>query len=199
MKCLHGEPCAHSTTENGSFWFCNQARSCNFFCSFGPENEAKLFEKAIAAWKATNTTQPICYEHGKFTKMCVVKDLMKANYGRPFFVCSNKAKPCSFWTWDDVKPIAKPNCSHNIPCAIRKVKKEGKNKDRLFFNCSKNKEDWCTYFEWVPKEEEEKQKTNRHTGFARYSEWLGEEQPNRRMDIINPIPFKDGFCGTVLF
>ena len=127
MKCLHGEPCAHTTTDKGSFWFCNQVRSCNF-CSFAPENEAKLFEKAITAWKATNTTQPICHEHGKLTKMCVVKDLLKANYGRPFFVCSNKTNPCSFWTWGDVKPLAKPNCSHNIPCAIRKVKKEGKNK-----------------------------------------------------------------------
>ena len=39
MKCLHVEPCAHTTTENGSFWFCNQTLSCNFFCSFAPENE----------------------------------------------------------------------------------------------------------------------------------------------------------------
>ena len=136
MNCLHGEPCAHTTTENGLFWFCNQAHSCNFFCSFAPENEAILFEKAIAAWKATNTAQPIC---GKLTKMCVVKDLIKANYGRPFFVCSNKSKPCSLWAWGNVKPLAKPNCRHNIPCAIRKVKKEAINNDRLFFNCSKIK------------------------------------------------------------
>ena len=26
MKCLHGEPAAHSTTQNGSFWFCNQKK-----------------------------------------------------------------------------------------------------------------------------------------------------------------------------
>ena len=101
-------------------------------------------------------------------------------------------------SWGDVKPIAKPNCNHNTPCAIRNVKGEGKNKDRLFFNCSKNKEDSCNYFEWLP-EEEEKQKANHRTGFAGYSEWLGEEKPNRRTEIINPIPFKDGFCGTVLF
>ena len=43
--------------------------------------------------------------------------------------------------------------------------------------------------------EEEKQKTNRHTGFAGYSEWTGEEQTK----FVNPIPFKDGFCSTVLF
>ena len=132
--------------------------------------------------------------------MCVVKDLLKANYGRPFFVCSNKAKPCSFWTWGDVKPNAKPNCRHNIPCAIRKVKKKGNNKNRLFFNCSKNKDDSCNYFEWLPKEEEEEKnhKSHHRTNFAGYSEWMPEES-YQSTKFVSPIPFKDGFCGTVLF
>ena len=39
---------------------------------------------------------------------------MKANYGRPFFVCSDKSKPCSFWVWRDVKPAAKPECRRVI-------------------------------------------------------------------------------------
>ena len=50
MKCLHGEPAAYSTTQNGSFWFCNQSPSCHFFCS---EDERYLFEKAIELWKST--------------------------------------------------------------------------------------------------------------------------------------------------
>ena len=33
----------------------------------------------------------------------------------------------------------------------RKVKKEGLNKDRLFFCCPNDKETSCRYFEWVPK------------------------------------------------
>ena len=50
-----------------------------------------------------------------------------------------------------------------------------------------------------PKKKKKNKKQNHRTGFAGYSEWLGEEKTNRRTDIINPIPFKDGFCGTVLF
>jgi hypothetical protein len=100
MNCLHGQPAATSTTQNGSFWFCNQNPSCNFFCS---EDEGYLFEKAIDAWKSTKQTHPKCTKHQKLAKMRVVKDLMKPNYGRPFFVCSDKAKPCSFWVWGDVE------------------------------------------------------------------------------------------------
>ena len=36
-------------------------------------------------------------KHGKLAKMRVVKNLLKSNYGRPFFVCSDQANPCSFW------------------------------------------------------------------------------------------------------
>ena len=145
MKCLDGEPCAHTTTQKGSFWFCNQKPSCNFFCS---EDESYLNEKGAAAWKSTKQPQPRCEKHGKLTKMRVVKYLMKANYGRSFFVCSDQSNPCSFWIWGDVRPIAKPQCRHAIPCAIRKVKKETINKDRLFFCCAQ--EDSCNYFDWVP-------------------------------------------------
>ena len=50
MKCLHGKPAAHSTTQKGSFWFRNQSLSCHFFCS---EDEEYLFEKAVESWKST--------------------------------------------------------------------------------------------------------------------------------------------------
>ena len=147
MKCLHEQPCAHSTTQKGSFWFCNQIPSCNLFCS---ENESYLYEKATAAWKSTKQPHSHCEKHGKPVKMRVVNDLMKPNYSRPIFVCSDKSNPCSFWAWGDVRPIAKPECRHGFPCVIRKVKKEGLNKDRLFFCCGQK--DSCKYFEWVPEE-----------------------------------------------
>ena len=94
MKCLHGELCAQSTTQNGSFWFCNQNPSCNFFCS---KDESYTYEKAAAAWKSTKQPHPCCEKHGKLVKMRVVKNLLKSNYGRPFFVCSDQSNPCSFW------------------------------------------------------------------------------------------------------
>ena len=102
-KCLHGEPCAQWTTQNGSFGSVLQS-----------------------------------------------KNLLKSNYGRPFFVCSDQTNPCSFWAWGDVQHIAKPKYRHGFPSVIRKVKKETINKDRLFFCCAQ--EDSCNYFEWVPEE-----------------------------------------------
>ena len=147
MKCLHGQPCAQSTTEKGSFWFCNQNPSCNLICS---QDEGYLYEKAAAVWKSTKQSHPRCEKHGKLAKMHVVKNLLKSNYGRPFFVCSDQANPCSFWVWGYVQHVAKPKCRHGFPSVIYKVKKETINKDRLFFCCAQ--EDSCNYFEWVPEE-----------------------------------------------
>ena len=44
MKCLHGEPCAHSTTQKGSFWFCNQNPNCYFLC---PRTKATHMKKPL--------------------------------------------------------------------------------------------------------------------------------------------------------
>ena len=147
MKCLHGELCAQSTTQNGSFWFCIQSPSCNFFCS---EDESYAYEKVAAVWKSTKQPHPRCEKHGKLAKIRVVKNLLKSNYGRPFFVCSDQSNPCSLWVWGDVQYVAKPKCRHGFPCVIRKVKKETIKKDRLFFCCAQN--DSCNYFEWVLEE-----------------------------------------------
>ena len=123
MKCLHGEPAAHSTTQNGSFWFCNQSPSCHFFC---PEDEGYLFEKAIESWKSTKQPHPRCDGHQKLARMRVVKNLLKPTYAyiRPFFVCSDKTNPCSYWVWGDVRPITKPECRHGSPCMIRKSRRK---------------------------------------------------------------------------
>ncbi len=143
MKCLHGLPAAQSSTQNGSFWFCNQNPSCNFFCS---EEESYLYEKAIEAWNSTGQSHPKCTKHHKLAKMRVVKDLMKLSYGRPFFVCSDKAEPCSFWVWGDVEIPSRPTCRHGLSCIIRKVKKEGL-KDRKFFCCPNDKDNSCKFFQ----------------------------------------------------
>ena len=138
MKCLHRV--AHSITQKGSFWFCNQNPSCYFFCS---EDESYLYEKATAAWKSTKQPHPRCKKHGKLAKMHVFKNLLKSSYGQPFFVCSDQSNPCSFWVWSNVQHVVKPKCHHGILCVIRKVKKETTNKDRLFFCCAQK--DSCNY------------------------------------------------------
>ncbi|CAB3984635.1 endonuclease 8-like 3 [Paramuricea clavata] len=151
MKCLHGKSASTSTTSNGSFWFCGQNPSCHFFCS---EEDGYRFEKAIIAWKSAGAHQPQCHEHQKLARMRIVKDPMKEDYGRPFFVCSHRENPCSFWQWGDVAETVRPNCRHGFPCCIRKVKKEGLNKDRTFFCCPNGKDNSCSYFEWTPSEED---------------------------------------------
>ena len=150
MNCLHGKPAAYSTTSNGTFWFCGENPSCNFICA---DNECYIYEKAIMSWRCTEQLHPRCREHNKLAKMCVVKDLMKENFGRPFFVCGEKGKQCSFWMWGDVYPIAKPDCHHGLPCVVRKVKKDGLNKGRLFFCCANDEENRCRFFEWAPEEQ----------------------------------------------
>ena len=57
MKCLYGKPSAQSTTQNGSFWFCNQNPSCNLICS---KDESYTYEKATAAWKIHAITSNGC-------------------------------------------------------------------------------------------------------------------------------------------
>ena len=80
--------------------------------------------------------------------MLVVKDIFKPSFGRSFFVCSDKEKPCSFWQWGDG---IRPQCYHGVQCSTRKVKKEGANYGRLFYTCLKGKGDSCGYFEWRDK------------------------------------------------
>ena len=145
MECLHGKPASSSKTENGLFFYCGQKPSCNFFC---PQNDCSYFENAIAMWRNSDSLQPRCHGHKKLTKMLVVKDIFKPSFGRPFFVCSDKEKPCSFWQWGDV---IRPLCYHGEQCSTRKVKKEGANYGRLFYTCSKGKDDSCGYFEWRDK------------------------------------------------
>ena len=104
MECLHGVPASSSKTTNGVFFYCGQKPSCNFFC---PQNDCSYFHNAITMWRNSNTPQPKCHEHKELTKMLVVKDIFKPSFGGPFFVCSDKEKPCSFWKWGDV---IRPQC-----------------------------------------------------------------------------------------
>ena len=51
--------------------------------------------------------------------------------------------------------LLEPQCYHDVQCSTRKVKKEGANYGRLFYTCSKGKDDSCGYFEWRDKKEDE--------------------------------------------
>ena len=143
MKCLHGKAAASTTKNNGTFWFCGEKPSCEFFC---PDENCYMYTRAVAAFRASGSIHPVCPTHQKFAKLCVVKDTMKDNYERPFFVCSERKNPCKFWQWGDVFEGPRPVCQHGMVCCERKVKKDGQNQNRLFYCCPK--EDSCGFFEW---------------------------------------------------
>ena len=97
MECLHGKPALATTTKNGLFWYCGNKPSCQFFC---PQKDREIFARAVTSFQASGCPQPVCSAHQRLAKMRVVKDNNKGNAGRPFFVCSDRNNPCSFWQWE---------------------------------------------------------------------------------------------------
>ena len=172
MLCLHGKEATSSTTENGTFWFCNQYPKCQFVCS---EEESYLYERAIRAFLATNQVPPQCCvledlndaqdpdgpdkpQECNFAKFYVVKDPEKESYGRPFFKCSKKDDRCEYFEWGDEVIKQKPLCKHGKRCRIWKVNKRGPNQGRTFARCPHPanfaycpdpSEERCDFFEWL--------------------------------------------------
>ena len=116
-------------------------------------------------WKSSGSNHPICPTHQRLAKLRVVKDKMKDNYGRPFFVCADRHDPCNFWQWGDIYESPRARCKHGIVCTVRKVKKDGPTQNRLFYCCSQI--DSCGFFEW---KEIEPRVTK--TGFVLFSDPL---------------------------
>jgi hypothetical protein len=110
MECLHGKAAASSTTKNGTFWFCGEKLSCEFFCR---DEDCYIFTKAAEDFRKSGPRHPLCPTHNKLAKLRTVKDKMKQNYGRPFFVCSERENPCTFWQWGDVYENPRPTVSVN--------------------------------------------------------------------------------------
>ena len=147
MECLHGKPASSSTTKNGTFWFCGQKPSCEFFC---PHQDCYMYAKAMATFRENGCIHPVCPAHQRYAKLCVVKDKMKQSYGRPFFVCSERENPCKFWEWGDIFESPRPLCLHGMVCCERKVKKDGPNQNCLFYCCPRD--DPCNFFAWKQQE-----------------------------------------------
>ena len=113
MECLHGKPASSSTTKNGTFWFCGQKPSCEFFC---PHQDCYMYAKAMATFRENGCIHPVCPAHQRYAKLCVVKDKMKQSYGRPFFVCSERENPCKFWEWGDI--FVQDRCAYMAWCVV---------------------------------------------------------------------------------
>ena len=121
----------------------------SLFCS---KDNGYLYEKSIVAWKCTNQPHAVCGGHNKLAQMRVVKDMMKESYGRPFFVCSERNSPCTFWQGGDVQPLTRPMCRHGFSCAVLKVKRASTRS--CVFRLPNGKKNSCDYFKWAPEEED---------------------------------------------
>ena len=147
IKCLHGEPAAYSTTQNGSFWFCNQSPSNHFFCS---KNEEYLTEKAIESWKSTK--QSSMWWSSKAGEIACDKKLIETYLWPTLLPVFRSIESLFLLGLGRCATYRKTRRSSWTPCVIRKVKKEGLNKDRLFFCCPNDKENSFRFFEWAPDE-----------------------------------------------
>ena len=160
MLCLHGEKFyVGSLIKNGkTFWYCaHPGSSCHFKCT---EDDAELYDKAVKEFLATKQGRPKCcaikstlvtngasvempHLGRRYAKMKVVTDREKESYGRPFFVCSKKDDPCSYFAWGDKRIIPRPVCKHGKPCNLEK-----NDQCRYFFCCPEPKEKDCNFFIW---------------------------------------------------
>ncbi len=160
MRCLHKLPARASETENGLFWFCNQKPTCNFICS---EDEGYLYEMGIIAFERTKQPQPYCCGNNP-AKLRVVKDIMKQNYGRPFFVCPKETERCEYFGWGDETILPKPYCFHSETRKSLIVKK-GANTGKRFLKYPRRQDDTKRrkFLRWViGKEEDDKDVENPH-------------------------------------
>ena len=90
-----------------------------------------------------------------------VKEVVKKegkNKGRVFYHCGKlKAFQCKFWEWKPEKKEGVVSLSVNCKCDVEAkrevVKKDGKNKGRVFYHCGKPKADNCKFWQWGKKEE----------------------------------------------
>ena len=57
MECLHGKAAASTTTNNGTFWFCGEKPSCEFFRQ---DENCYMYTRAVAAFRASGSIHPVC-------------------------------------------------------------------------------------------------------------------------------------------
>ncbi len=77
MECLHGLPASSTVTQKGTFWFCAQRPSCEYFC---PDQDCYMFGKATTAYRESGCIHPRCYGHGRLAKMRMDSTLPRKVY-----------------------------------------------------------------------------------------------------------------------
>ena len=128
-------------------WLGGQKSSCKFFCLV---QDCYIFTKAMSSFRESGCPHPVCHTHQRYAKLCVVKNMLKQSYGRPFFVCSERENPCKFWQLGDIIESPRPLCLHGMVYCERKVRKDGTNQNRPFYICPRV--DHCNFFAWKQQE-----------------------------------------------
>ena len=160
MLCLHGKPCRGNFSRSGFSWQCAEPSTCHFKCS---EEETSMYDQAVKRFLEAKQPRPKCcvkiagsYRRGKtpevprrYAKMKPNTDVENYSFARPYFVCSKKRNPCSYFAWGDGIILEKPLCDHGKPSKRTWVKKEGPNKGRMFYCCAEQKENMCKFSQWT--------------------------------------------------
>jgi len=102
---------------------------------------------------STNPGGFLCH-HNEPAKITVVKKPGR-NQGRPFYMCArapgvpkDPEGRCDYFQWGDVSGGGK-QCECDQPARLTPVKKEGKNKGRLFYSCARKNGKSCNFFLWA--------------------------------------------------
>ena len=105
MECLLGLPASSTVTQKGTFWFCGENLSCEFFC---PDQDCYMFGKAVTAYRESGCVHPRCYGHGRLEScewlkiritrtmvdhsLCVPKEIIPVPFGNGV-MCSKVSSP----------------------------------------------------------------------------------------------------------
>ena len=138
MLCLHGKPALFARNHKGDgTWFCSEwgKDDCNFKCSH-EEGHWRLYKDAVKVFLAKKQERPKCCavnsadpscEERNYARIDVVKDPNDVNFGRGFFRCPKKDKPCISDTCiSDTCILLKEPCPFFewIPCLTKEEEAE---------------------------------------------------------------------------
>ena len=181
--CLCRKRACGTFTEHG---LCTVCDWCHFFCT---EEDQFIYDQAVKKFLARKQPHPLCCMTEGLVrtkaKMKVITDPKDGDFGRPYFVCSNKNDPCMYFEWGDKAIDPRPVCEHGKPCQKRKERKEGPNKGRYFFCCNGPKfytpgRGRCEFLKWVEAEDEREINEDTSTEFLR----LNDEFPHYTIEFM---------------
>ena len=182
---MSGQICLCRKRTGGTFnekGLCTECSYCHFFCT--EENEF-IYDQAVKRFLATKQPQPLCcmlYDVIRTkTKMKAITDPKDTDFGRPYFVCSNKTNPCMYFEWGDEVIVPRPLCEHGKPCRKKKEWKKESNKVRYTFSCGEPSWRRCNFFMEMDADEMDEIDKDTSTEFLR----LNDEFPHYTNEFIS--------------